>query len=823
MIEKVQESHLYMWLKEIDSKFLNTLDEVIAYADAMLPQINNVFASYTIHGIRHSINVMEYMYELVVDIDKLSELEVAMLIYSALLHDIGMVANADEIKEIKADHAILGERKYSKVLEKYGDEMTALQECIRPVHGKRAKDYIETQMDEKLFLIPGSTKISFKSELAKICMSHNEDFEWIKKNLSNEEKKGHFDLNAQYISVLLRISDYLDIDEQRAPLYLYNYLSPKEFGNLEWKQHFVIENYDKIRRNHKTRELEIFFQGISQEPSVHRKLLKYFDAINGELKDAVSLCESFIDEKYLLPLKTNVVNKIQTSGFSFSDLRLSLDYNAVTNLLMGEHIYGDKKYGLRELIQNSIDACKTMEESAKKMDKFRYQNYQPYISVILDKDRKKVMVMDNGSGMSIDILKKYFLNVGVSYYVSDDYRLQDREYSPIGHYGIGFLACFMLSDKVEVNTVYYDEQKMNHISFERNSEYICLTYEDAVRQQGTEIILDYDQCLGTFNNSIGQLVFFIENNFLDCGIPIKISTMEKGISTPLECKIKKIETIITENICLSQYLNGIEAFIDCSYKQINFAKHLSDINGCKSYCYNEDNYSLEIENVPIKSCVSNGKIKLLNIPIIKEDDENDFLKAYEVLEDYKEALDKLGSYESINIWGNEDTIEFDDFTIEESNESIVGDYTLGGFRNQFHHASLTPVHTDVIEQGVITGETDAVLPYNEERTFTGKFSWENTDVCYVKNVLLSGLRIKIPYLVDGITLKGAVINIFNQEFVPNVSRNNVSILQQKMLSYAIGKAIHLWVRDNAELSLEQKVLLDKFIETKYKETNYCLK
>ena len=582
-------------------------------------------------------------------------------------------------------------------------------------------------------------------------------------------------------------------------------------------------SYDKIRRNHKTQELEIFFQGTSQEPSVHRKLLKYFDAINGELKDAVSLCENFTEEKYLLPLKTNVVNKIQTKGFSFSDLRLSLDYNAVTNLLMGEHIYGDKKYGLRELIQNAIDACKTMEESAKKMDKFRYQNYQPYISVILDKDRKKVMVMDNGSGMSIDILKKYFLNVGVSYYVSDDYRLQDREYSPIGHYGIGFLACFMLSDKVEVNTVYYDEQKMNRISFERNSEYICLTYEDAVRQQGTEIILDYDQCLSTFNNSIERLVSFIENNFLDCGIPIKISKMEKGISTPLECKIKRIETIITENICLSKYLNGIEAFIDCSYKQINFAKHLSDINGCKSYCYNEDNYSLEAENVSIKSCVSDGKIRLLNIPIITEDDEKDFLKAYEVLEDYKEALDKLGNYESINIWGNEDAIEFDDFTIEESSEIIVGEYTLGGFRDQFHHASLTPVHTNVIEQGVIIGEADAVLPYNTECTFIGKFSWENTDVCYVKNVLLSGLKIKIPYLVDGIILKGAVINISNQEFVPNVSRNNVSISQQKMLSYAIGKAIHLWVRDNAELSLEQKALLDEFIETKYKKTNCCLK
>ena len=51
-------------------------------------------------------------------------------------------------------------------------------------------------------------------------------------------------------------------------------------------------------------------------------------------------------------LTHNKIHQIQSKGFSFSDLRLSLDYNAVTNLLMGEHIYGDRKYGLRELIQN---------------------------------------------------------------------------------------------------------------------------------------------------------------------------------------------------------------------------------------------------------------------------------------------------------------------------------------------------------------------------------------------------------------------------------------------------------------------------------------
>lgn len=825
MIQKVQDTRLYIWLKESGSDFLGQVDKAIKYAEDTLPLINNVFTTYTVHGIKHSINVMEYMYALIADINQLSELEVTLLIYSALFHDIGMVVNDNEISDIKADNSVLEERKYSKVFEKYGDEKIALQECFRPMHGKRSKDHIESQMDENWFLIPNSTAVSFRNELGLICMSHNEDFEWIEKTLTNHCKKGYFDLNSQYISVLLRIADYLDIDEQRAPLYLYKYLEPKEFSDLEWKQHFVIENYDKVVINEKTGLKEIVFQGTNQEPSVHRKLLKYFESINIELKNAVSLCESFTDAKYLLSLKTDVVNKIQTQGFSFSDLRLSLDYNAVTNLLMGEHIYGDKRYGLRELIQNSIDACKTMEESSFQMDEFRYQPYQPFISVVLDKDRNQVMVMDNGSGMSIDILKKYFLNVGVSYYVSDDYLLQGRNYAPIGHYGIGFLACFMLSDKVEVKTVYYADCKMNRIQFEKNSEYICLTYENVSRQQGTEIILDYNQVLEVFDNKIDKLVTFIQDNFLDSGIPIKISSMENGKPNDIECVVKKIESIIPEHICLNDYLDGIEAYVDCTYKQINFATQLRNLNGCDSYYYDDENYSLEKEDgLLIKDCVNTeGQIVMMTVPIISESEEDDFLKAYEVLGEYEQALAKIGNYESINIWAKEDEVDSYCVNVDESSERIIGGYTLGGFRDQFGHASLTPLETSYTIQNVISKDFNMVLPYNEACVFSGNNRWERSDLCYIKNVLLSQLKIRIPFLVDGIVLKGAVINITNSEFVPNVSRNNISVSQIGKLSYAIGKAIHLWIRDNVSLSAEQKELLNLFIETKYRRTNCCLK
>lgn len=151
MIEKVQETHLYKWLCEKNSEFLGQVNEAIRYAETMLPLISKVFSDYTVHGIRHSINVMEYMFSLITDIDLLSELEVVLLIYGALFHDIGMVTNENEINDIKSDNSVLGERKYSKVFEKYGEENLSLQECIRPVHGKRSREHIENQMDEKLF------------------------------------------------------------------------------------------------------------------------------------------------------------------------------------------------------------------------------------------------------------------------------------------------------------------------------------------------------------------------------------------------------------------------------------------------------------------------------------------------------------------------------------------------------------------------------------------------------------------------------------------------------------------------------------------------
>ena len=44
------------------------------------------------------------------------------------------------------------------------------------------------KMSSENFLIPGHTHISFQEDVAKISAAHNENFEWIKNNISSERK-----------------------------------------------------------------------------------------------------------------------------------------------------------------------------------------------------------------------------------------------------------------------------------------------------------------------------------------------------------------------------------------------------------------------------------------------------------------------------------------------------------------------------------------------------------------------------------------------------------------------------------------------------------
>lgn len=67
------------------------------------------------------------------------------------------------------------------------------------------------------------------------------------------------------------------------------------------------------------------------------------------------------------------------------------------------------------------------------------------------------------------------------------------------------------------------------------------------------------------------------------------------------------------------------------------------------------------------------------------------------------------------------------------------------------------------------------------------------------------------------------VNINNTNIIPNVARNDISKEQKDEISFAIGKAIHMWILDNLSLPTQQIKLLRKFIEEMYSGKNIFFK
>lgn len=69
-----QRNRLYIGSGRMYANTRMNIDKIYQYAAGVLPKINHAFANYTGHGIRHSVSVMDYMYDLILVISEISDL-----------------------------------------------------------------------------------------------------------------------------------------------------------------------------------------------------------------------------------------------------------------------------------------------------------------------------------------------------------------------------------------------------------------------------------------------------------------------------------------------------------------------------------------------------------------------------------------------------------------------------------------------------------------------------------------------------------------------------------------------------------------------------
>lgn len=832
---------LLQYLKEKESEFVGNILNVARIVEPILNRIAVTFPNYTLHDIKHSMRIMEYMYSFINDIEKHSELEIAILIYSALLHDIGMYATDEEIEKIKNDKYDLSDIKYSAMLKKHkGNLNHAIQEFIRRIHSERATIFIKSLIIKEkyladYFILPSQPATNFIEDLCLICTSHTKDFSWLERKLKSSNEKGTYTYNLLFCSLLLRLADILDIDSYRTPPALYDLINPEGLSNEEWQQHFIIHNKDKIKRNEKNHQKNIVLLGECSEANIHRKLLKYINWINEEIKNANRITET-MSEKYQLQIKFPLDNKIEPKGYTISDLQLEIDFNAVTNLLMGEKIYGDKSLGLRELIQNSIDACKVRCEFEKRNRNAWDDEYVPSIKVILDPKKNQVIIKDNGTGMSLEIIKKYFLNVGLSYYRSDEFLLQNLGYIPIGNFGIGFLSCFMLSKDVLIRTRDYKDIFRYDLQLTKESQYICLNEEEDTLFEGTEIVLKYNEFMEAMDNKLDKLKEFLEEYFLNDDINLKLITMNESMESYEVANSLTIEPDkrSTEHfINVSNYLEDIQGFIKIIVNKNITGESIHDINYYYEPVYfnGKDLSSIDEEDsFDLSLLYKNFEVRCLDIPIVDRSSSTEFDKIYEVLDDVEQTVDKMEDrLTGITVFlTKEYEYTFPHSKSSKSNDDyILVSLPFSALKDFEHDLQKPTMIYPIVHTLIYDYENTIFLPFTHNLKYNSFGSTDtivlNNTKLYLRNVLVKYYAFKLGTMISCINVAGVKINIQNRNITTDISRKFLDEHSKEIVNYALNKVIHLWAYDNLELTATEKRLLEQFIGQFYSKDNILLK
>ena len=338
--------------------------------------------------------------------------------------------------------------------------MSALHtDYIRTTHGERSAKFILVNYGlDKRWEISGVNLADYVAKLSKSHVKPAQDLNG-SNGFNYDESIGVYHVNMVYLGIILRLADILDFDRDRTPDSLYRSIHFTSSVSLqEWEKHRSVTgwtiNPEMVR-----------FTAYCEHPEYERAIRQFMDWIDVELSACYTLVKKFPKSiaayQLDLPLVTNR-ERIgpKDNAYIYHDLEFSLSRDQIVKLLMTDQLYGSANLCIRELLQNAFDALRLRRsviwrdsESTWGAGKVVFEHF------IDENDYEIVRCTDNGVGMDVDIITKYLTSVGRSYYRSPEFE-QERhslqqakaDFEPIGQFGIGFMSCFMLGDRIKIRT-----------------------------------------------------------------------------------------------------------------------------------------------------------------------------------------------------------------------------------------------------------------------------------------------------------------------------------------------------------------------------------
>ena len=155
-----------------------------------------------------------------------------------------------------------------------------------------------------------------------------------------------------------------------------------------------------------------------------------------------------------------------------------------------QFLYSDHEIFLRELVANAVDASQKMKALASSGD-FKGELGELKVSIELDEKEKTLKIIDRGIGMTEEEVDRYINQIAFSSAGEFLEKYKDQLDAIIGHFGLGFYSAFMVSKKVTIDTLSWQEgAKPVHWSCDGSPEYEMSAGTKEGR--GTEITLYLD-------------------------------------------------------------------------------------------------------------------------------------------------------------------------------------------------------------------------------------------------------------------------------------------------------------------------------------------
>jgi molecular chaperone HtpG len=212
--------------------------------------------------------------------------------------------------------------------------------------------------------------------------------------------------------------------------------------------------------------------------------------------------------------------------------------------IIKKFLYSDHEIFLRELVSNAVDATQKIKRLSS-LGQYTGELGDLRVEVAFDEDKKTITVSDNGLGMTAEEIKKYINQIAFSGATEFMEKFKDSKDANeiIGRFGLGFYSAFMVADKVEIQTLsYQDGAEPAYWVCDGSTEFEI--GEGTLAERGTEITLHINKDNEEFLSK-QRIQEILDKYCKFLPVPIKFGTNteeeEDGVDEEGKPKQKEVE------------------------------------------------------------------------------------------------------------------------------------------------------------------------------------------------------------------------------------------------------------------------------------------